>query len=320
MSPQRHAPKRVLVIKLGPLIEFLQALPAMTQIRRAHGEAEIALLTTTAFGDLAKASGLFDTVMTNGRPKGFNGTARLFGALRRGRFERVYDLQSSPATRNYRFAWLPASPRWIGAAAEAQSLPALERYWRQLVQAGIAEPLGAGEPAPGPDLSWAIQAAMRGGRSIRQQLGLEAPFALLIPGSMPGRPLVRWPAKSYAGLAGELMAKGLLPVVAGGSQESGLAEAIQRYVPQTIILTGRINPVELAALARDAALTVGSNPTYTLIAAFAGSPTVLLQPSDLDPSRAPPANDRLIVLLKEDLADLAPGEVLKACEGMLSRA
>ena len=311
---------RVLVIKLGPLIELVQALPAMAQIRKIHPEARITLLTTPTFADIGKASALFDTVLTEGRPAGLRGHIKLFRRLREGRFERVYDLQSSPATANYRLAFLPFVPSWIPASTETRALPPLHRYWRQLSDAGAADAIPAGQPAPRPDLAWATRATIRGGRSIREQLGLQAPFALLVPGSIPGRPLVRWPAKSYAGLAGELMQMGLMPVVVGGAQEAGLAEAIQRYVPRTVILTGRINPIELAALARDARLTVGSNPAFTLIAGFAGSPTVLLLPSDLRPRLHPPVDQRLIMLQRDDLADLSPDEVLKACQGMLSRA
>jgi ADP-heptose:LPS heptosyltransferase len=311
---------RVLVIKLGPLLEMVQAQPAMAQIRKVHAGARITLLTTPTFEGFARASGLFDEVFIDGRPRGLRGHLRLFLRLRRGRFERVYDLQSSPTSANYRLAFLPFIPPWIAASAEVRALPPLDRYWRQLSDAGVAEPVGAGQAAPRPDLAWAIAAATRGGRSIREQLNLQAPFALLVPGSMPGRPLVRWPAKSYAGLADELMKAGLTPVVAGGSQEAGLAEAIQRYVPQTVILTGRVNPIELMALARDAKLTVGSNPAYTLIAGFAGSPTVLLLPSDVSPRLRPPVDERLVVLQRDDLADLSPTEVLKACQGLLSRA
>ncbi len=320
MSASGVACKRILIIRFGPLIELVQALPAMGRIPQDSPEAQITLLTTPTFGDFAKASALFDTVLTNGRPKGLTGHFSLFRRLRRGRFERVYDLQASRTTGHYRLAFLPLVPPWITASPDTRALPSLHRYWRQLSDVGDADAIAAGQPAPRPDLAWAARAATHGGRSIREQLGLQAPFVLLIPGSMPGRPLVRWPAKSYAGLADELMKMELTPVVAGGAQEAGLAEAIQRYVPQTVILTGRITPIELAALARDAKLTVGTNPAYTLIAGFAGSPTVLLLPSDLPARQFPPADERLILLQRDDLAELSPHEVLKACQGMLSRA
>ena len=320
MSARNDPVARVLVIKLGPLVDLVQALPAMAQIRKVHPQAHIALLTTPTFGEFAKACALFDTVLTEGRPKGLRGHLNLFRRLRRGRYKRVYDLQSSRTTGSFRLAFFPFIPPWITASAEVRALPALHRYWDQLADAGDADPIPAGQPAPKPDLAWATRAATRGGRSIREQLGLQAPFALMIPGSIPGRPLVRWPAKSYAGLAGELMQMGLTPVVAGGAQEAGLAEAIQRYVPQTVILTGRVSPIELAALARDAKLTVGTNPVYTLIAGFAGSPTLLLLPADLIARQRPRTDDRLTVLQKDDLADLSSDEVLKACEGLLRRA
>src|SRR6185312_13797175 len=53
---------RVLVIKLGALGDFVQALRAMAEIRRAHPKASITLLTTPPYAELADASGWFDAI------------------------------------------------------------------------------------------------------------------------------------------------------------------------------------------------------------------------------------------------------------------
>ena len=47
---------KVLVIKLGALGDFVQALAAMAHIRAAHPKARITLLTTPEFEGLARAS------------------------------------------------------------------------------------------------------------------------------------------------------------------------------------------------------------------------------------------------------------------------
>ena len=87
--------ERVLVMKLGALGDFVQALRAMAEIRGAHRKAKITLLTTPPYAELAQASGYFDAIDTGGRPKGLAGTLSLAMRLRRGRYQRVYDLQTS---------------------------------------------------------------------------------------------------------------------------------------------------------------------------------------------------------------------------------
>ena len=56
MKGRAKDPQKILVIKLGPLGEFVMALAAMRRIRQAHPKAKITLLTTNQFEGLARAS------------------------------------------------------------------------------------------------------------------------------------------------------------------------------------------------------------------------------------------------------------------------
>ncbi len=149
--------KKVLVIKLGALGDFVLALAAMKKIREAHPRAKITLLTTPPFEALAKLSPYFNTVETDGRPSDFGDLTALLGRLRKARYDRVYDLQTNSRTNWYFQALRPFAPQWSGIAAGC-SLPqrgkaryhmhTLERHADQLKQAGIwpdapAEPGGA---------------------------------------------------------------------------------------------------------------------------------------------------------------------------------
>ena len=60
---------RILVIKLAALGDVVLAFSAMQRIRMAHPDAEITLLTTPPYAGLAEATGLFDHVQTDGRPR-----------------------------------------------------------------------------------------------------------------------------------------------------------------------------------------------------------------------------------------------------------
>ena len=52
----------VLVIKLGALGDFVQALGPFNAIRKHHASRQIVLLTTPPFVSLAEASGYFDDI------------------------------------------------------------------------------------------------------------------------------------------------------------------------------------------------------------------------------------------------------------------
>lgn len=320
--------RRVLVIKLGALGDFVQALRAMAEIRRVHPQARITLLTTPAYAELARASGYVDAIDTDGRPAGILSALALGLRLRFGGYQRVYDLQTSSRSSNYYYAFAPAFPEWSGVARGASHrhrnprrdrMQTLDRLWDQIAEAGVVEPMAEGA-APGPDLSWAVAAAERERPTFAQRMAIPEPYALLAPGASPGRPRKRWPLQAFAELARNLEAMGVTPVVIGGQQEIAIGEAIARAAPSTVVTTGRTKLVELAALGARAALLVGNDTGPTHLAAFAGCPALILFSRESDPALCAPRSKVVHVLQKDDLNDLSVGEVTKAAQLLLGRA
>lgn len=320
--------ERVLVIKLGALGDFVQALRAMAEIRRAHPKAAITLLTTPPYAGLAAASGYFDRIDADGRPQSAGGLLALFARLRQGRYQRVYDLQTSSKSAGYIWAFAPAFPEWSGISAGSSHrhrnprrdlMQNLDRLWDQLAEAGVVEPMLEGS-APGPDLSWAVAASDGEGSPIQTRLGIQQPYALLAPGASPGRPRKRWPLHSFIALAAALESMAVTPVVIGGPQEVELGEAIQKIAPTTVVAAGRTELVDLAALGARAALLVGNDTGPTYLAALAGAPTLILFSSDSDPALCAPRSDRIRVMQSADLADLPATEVIKAARVLLGGA
>jgi ADP-heptose:LPS heptosyltransferase len=320
--------QRVLVIKLGALGDFVQALRAMAEIRRAHPKAKITLLTTPPYVELAQASGYFDAVDAGGRPRGLTGLLGLAARLRFGGYQRVYDLQTSSRSRSYFYAFAPFFPEWSGISPGAShrhrnprrdQMQTLDRLWDQIAEAGVVEPLPEGQ-APGPDLSFAIAAADRQKPTLQERLQIPSPYALIAPGASPGRPKKRWPLHGFVELAKALEGMGLTPVVVGGQQEIALGEAIARAAPSTVVATGRTHLAELAALGSRAALLVGNDTGPTYLAAFAGAPALVLFSSDSDPTLCAPRTPGIKVLQRDDLADLEASEVIKAAQVLLGCA
>src|SRR5688572_4110498 len=93
----------ILVIKLGALGDFIQALGPMKAIRSHHPQDRLTLLTTAPYASLARASGYFDSVVIDERPK-WTQPQKWFSLrqkLNGGRFSRVYDLQNNDRTGLY---------------------------------------------------------------------------------------------------------------------------------------------------------------------------------------------------------------------------
>ncbi len=316
--------KKVLVIKLGALGDFVLALAAMKKIRQAHPKAKITLLTTPPFEALAKLSPYFNTIETDGRPESFGDLTQMLSRLRKARYDRVYDLQTNSRTNWYFQALRPFPPQWNGIATGC-ALPqrgkarlrmhTLERHADQLSAAGIwpDAPIAPGS-APPPDLSWIL----RRPKDSRPapSAATPRPYALLVPGGSAHRPEKRWPVEAFAQLGSLLKARGLDVIIIGGPQESAMARQIQKTVSQARDLTGRTDFAQLALLGAKAALVVGNDTGPTHLLAASGAPTIALFSDASDPDLCGPRG-HVTVIRSPDLKALPVSTVASAAISLL---
>ena len=112
--------EKILVIKLGALGDFIQALGPMKAIRNQHPEADITLLTTKPFVKFAEQSNYFNSIIIDERPKFYQ--IQKWNWLRnkfnKEKFTRVYDLQNNDRTGFY-FNLFSPKPEWVGIAKGA---------------------------------------------------------------------------------------------------------------------------------------------------------------------------------------------------------
>ncbi len=311
--------RQILVIKLSALGDFIQATGPMKAIRAAHPDAQITLLTTRPYAAMAKATGWFDAVWSDGRPEWSDlpAVARLMMRLRGASFDRVYDLQTQSRTvRYFQLLW-PRRPLWSGNAPGASHRYAGEARDRLHIQDSQREQLRIAGIAPvgPPDIGWMTGDAGR--------FGLPSPYALLAPGGAPHRPAKRWPAERFGALAVALLGQGITPAVLGhGEGEAALAATILAAAPGAVSLVGRTSFGDIADLARGAALVVGNDTGPVHIAVAAGAPAVVLFSADSNPDLSAPRAvrpDQPVTILREmDLCDLAAERVTRAALGLLS--
>ncbi len=315
--------QRILVIKLAALGDMVQAFPPFAHIRAAHPDAHITLLTTPPYESLAAASPYFDTIETDGRPKRLGSTLAMLARLRRARYDRVYDFQTSTRSSAYFYALWPNPPQWSGIAPfcshphknpDRDAMHTLERQAEQLQDAGIwpDAPIARGT-APAPDLSFMLDDPAPERRP--EHFGLTAPYALLIPGASATRPGKRWPAERYGELARRLMADGLAVGVIGGPGEAEIGRTLQSAAPGVKNLIGQTDYAQIAGLGARAAVAIGNDTGPTHVVAAAGAPTVVLFSGESDPALCAPRGRRVDVVQVERLADLGVGVV----EGAVKR-
>ena len=314
---------RVLVIKLGALGDLVLAFQPFADIRAHHGRvdqggAEITLLTTAGFAGFLEGSPWFDRVVVDERPAWWDvrGLRRLRGALLG--FDFVYDLQTS--SRSSQYFRLAGRPAWSGIARGARfphanplrdGMHTVERQREQLAMAGVPRRADA-------EVGWlcgtrlfpgVVRASPTPGPSLRERG--EEKYGLLAPGGAAHRLAKRWGVEGFATVAGELVRRGVRPVVVGTAGEAALGRAIVAACPEAVDLTGRTTLRELAGLAAEAVVAVGNDTGPMHLAAAMGCRCVVLFSGESDPALTAPRG-RVTVLREGRLADLEVARVAAA--------
>ena len=296
----REAQRAILVVKLSSVGNVVLSFASFAAIRRHHANGKITLLTTAPYAAWMSASPYFDAVWIDDRPAWWDvqGLFRLRRRFAAGRFDRVYDLQSSRRTAHYcrmlPRAAQPKSPESdAGRPKLDHGLHAAERQVRQLRAAGI-------DTVPRADLNWCSGAIDR--------FELPQRFALLIPGCSAHRPGKRWPIERYGALARAFAEAGIASVVLGTAGEAPLAAEIARAAP-VIDLTGQTGFGDIASLARAAAVAVGNDTGPMHLIAAVDCPSVVLFSEQSDPALCAPRGEKVVILRRPSLAALDLGTV-----------
>jgi ADP-heptose:LPS heptosyltransferase len=308
------APSRILVIKLSALGDVIQALGPMAAIRRHHAGAHITALTTKPYESILKASPYFDEVWVDSRPRLTNvpGWLALRRRLRRGRFERVYDLQTSDRSGfYYRLLGPDPRPQWSGIARgcshphanpQRDAMHIVDSQAEQLRMAGIAD-------VPPSDISWLTSDIAR--------FHLPRLYVLMILGGSPHRPEKIWPAGRFGMLARQLVKKGYTPVLIGTEPERPLADAVRGVCNEARSLIGKTTFADLAALGRGAAAAIGGVTGPMHLITVAGAPSLVLFSAISEPAQCGPRGRKVAYLRRDNLADLPVDEVAAALADLL---
>ena len=305
--------ERILVIRLGALGDLVLCFQAFHDIRAAHPEAEIALLTMPTFAGFARQMPWFDRVLVDERPafRDLRTWHTLIGQVRAFAPTRVYDLQGK-FRQNLLYAALggPFSVAWSGAAPLCSHPrvwpPTPDMHFTDFVAAQLRR--ANVSPAAPPDLTW-LDAPV-------ENLAPK-PYALLIPSCAAGRAYKRWPTEKYAALARHFHQQGVTCLATGTRADADTLAALRQQEPSVQDGTGQTNLFQFAHLARHAVCVVGNDTGPTHLAAAVGAATVALMSDRVNPVWSAPRGPRTVWRQGRPLENLTVEEVLLALKELI---
>jgi ADP-heptose:LPS heptosyltransferase len=296
----------ILVIKLGALGDFIQALGPMRAIRRHHPHAKITLLTTAPFEKMAQQCGYFNTIWIDEKPKLHNifKWKNLQQKLNTAQFSRIYDLQNNDRSCWYFRLLANPKPEWVGIAKGASHRNTSPDRTKGHAYDGHVQTLGlAGINTITIDtLDW-----MQGDLT---HYDIQNPYILLVPGCAPQHPHKRWPAQKYAEAAKILHQMGFQPVLIGTKDDKEATDLIAQQCPEALNLNGKTSLHQIAALAHNAAAAIGNDTGPMHLIAATGCPSLSLFSGKTNPVKHAPKGDNVTVLQENNLENLETGKVI----------
>jgi len=296
MNKQTH----ILVIRLGALGDILLCMKPFQDIRAAHKDAKITLLTMPAFAGLARQMPWFDEVIEDTRPEWWQWRTwmQLRKTIASRHFDIVIDLQNKPRTRFYRDVFFGPKIQWSSSTGNStypltvfeKKMHRQEELLVQLRQADIGN--------SGPlNLNW-LSAPIGA-------FNLPPRYVVFVPGCSPHLLHKRWPPQAYAQLAKYFVAKGCGVVVVGTKADTESIAAIKANADFIFDLSGQTSFAQLANLYHSAVAVVGNDTGPTFLAAMVGVPTLTLMSHHTDNVRSGHVGPKCAWLKEEIIADIS---------------
>ena len=303
--------RRILVLKLDHLGDFVTAFPALRRLRMHFPNAALVVLAATPSRAWAKLEPVIDRMISfdffharSSKGQRALGRAKLdaLGATLAGEaFDLAIDLrrqsETRPILRRSGARWLAGFDRgnsfdWLDIAVEFEGDIARQRKRSHASDAMVRlVDAVAGQFCDDQPVARSKSARTNGRQALRALLGarhagLFKPGRRLVcvhPGA--GAPNKQWPLASFASLIEALAADGLGVLVIGGADEAGLVTRLLRDVrgdAPVVSLAGLVGLADLPRILSAMDLFVGNDSGPKHLAATLGVPTVGIHSGTVD--------------------------------------
>ena len=279
-APARPTPKKILFIQLSALGDTILAIPTIRAIRHAFPDAELTMLASPTNLNYLAACPYVDRHIRFQKPG-----PRLISALRREGFDWTIDLEHWPRLSAL-LAYATGAPMRIGFSTQGQyrhllfteTVPHIHGRHEVRNFLSLATQLDCLTEELGLEVWWSEKERTWVHEVLVEEgISLEKPLIVLHPeAGRRGEPRRRWPQGRYVALANALVARYDAQIVlTGAPDEIAVSEEIaERTKHRSVVLAGRTDVNQLAALFADATLVVSGNCGPMHLAAATGTPVI----------------------------------------------
>lgn len=264
--------KRILIIKLGALGDFVMLVGTMRRLKERYPDAEFTLQTHRSLVAIGQQMGMFSDFIIDNRAPYWNLRAQ-YNVLKQmwgKKFDLVINLQPNHCTNSYYYSMV----RWFASSPFA---------WTSIFDKTIKH------INKKRAFCWGKQREEEGRlvEIVQTDLGFlhgenkhfhELPerFVTLIPGCSPKNAHKRWPAYRFVELARRLAEHNIHSVVLGTKSELAEIEEIVHATPFACNMCGKTSLLDIPDLARRSLAAVGNDTGPSHMTALSGQPMIAL--------------------------------------------
>lgn len=305
--------KKILVIKLGSLGDWIQMTGAYAAIRHCWPEAHITLQTGKSFMNMAKQSHYFDDYIEDNRTWNPLDYLRIARTITAGGFDLIVDLQMQKRTkkRYYTLARLWTKTGFCWAYPKNGQLLQRHVFAKPRLLWGKDEEENIDFPLEQANLSFCKA-------NPEVLAALPARYVLMIPGCSPTHPYKRWPADSYRALALRLAEQDIPCVVLGTSAEKNEIDLICRDNPKAVNFCNKSALLDIPQIAEKSLAVVGNDTGPQHMAELVDVPVVTLFCAITQKSAV--CRPNVVNIWEQNIADISVDSVFQALQSLWHKA
>ncbi len=313
--------REILVVSLSNLGDVILTTPVMVALRDAYPKSFISVVIGPKAELLLRGSKTIDKVIVYDKKNlGIRGKIDFVRELRKRPYDLVIDL------RNTLIPYL-VKTRFRNGLLRSSQISMRDRHLSRLQFLNLPEPKGKFDFFSEQEARSAHEKLMQNG------ISWERGFLVMAPGA--GSYLKRWKVESLREVANHFLSRGKQVVTVGSEEERGLGDKLQSVLPgKPINLCGSLTLRELAAILNDSSLVLCSDSGIMHLANELNAPVVsIFGPTDERKYAKSSAHTKVIrkrldctpcelarcrFERQHCMEDIAPAEVIRACEELLS--
>ena len=295
---------KILIVKHGSFGDIILSTGAIKSVANYFPNHEIYLLTSSKYTNFMKQCPYIKKIIIDDRKSFYNVLNNFFllKSILNNNFDYIIDFQNSKRTFLYNLLFRLLTNSMISSSrALAHFRYLIPSQGKEHVTQGLNNQLSliGIENFEQPNVNW-----IKSEKKI-ENLGINSPYVMIIPGTSEKGINKRWSSKKYAEIAKYLITKKISIIVVGNYEDYISASPIFESCPEAINLLGKSPPSVLYDLAKKSNFIISNDTGPAFLVALSNKPLIWIVNDNVVSLSNYPIGKRIIKISSKTINDVS---------------